>query len=369
MKTILLSAALLATSTGAAQPDAVTCRRADVLVALARGEPAEFLVAGELCASERELRSGKTVQLLIHGATYNHDYWDFGTIDGVTYSYAREVAARGIATFDIDQIGTGGSSHPPSNLVTIDAAAYVAHQLVHALRDGTVGGAHFDKVIVVGHSLGSVVAWEEAIRYADVDGVIVTGAAHSLPKSFYGSHLSAFQSAVADPRFMKAGLDPGYLTTVPGLRAGLFSPAFIPEDEQHKDVVSATEVATAIPTVASTATLAIQVPVLTILGSNDLLACGQEAQGHRFNCSSGVAVATEEAPFYSKKAQIHACVIPGAGHDLNLTRQHELEVSDVVAWSGRFVDRRLAGNYDTRHHDPERKDDLPANCGAAVGVS
>ena len=58
-------------------------------VALAPDQPATYIIAGELCAKEDELRSGTTVQLLIHGATYNHDYWDFSKIDGITYSYAR----------------------------------------------------------------------------------------------------------------------------------------------------------------------------------------------------------------------------------------------------------------------------------------
>ena len=118
-------------------------------------------------------------------------------------------------------------------------------------------------------------------------------------------------------------------------------------------MVSATEIATAMPTVASTATRAIHVPVLTILGSHDLLACGQEARGRRFDCSSGAAVAMEEAPFYSPQAQIHACVIPDAGHDLTLTRFHGLQVSDVVAWSERFVDQRHGAAA------------LPANCGSS----
>ena len=41
--------------------------------------------------------------LLIPGATYSHGYWDFGSMSGVTYSYARAVAAEGIATFTIDR--------------------------------------------------------------------------------------------------------------------------------------------------------------------------------------------------------------------------------------------------------------------------
>jgi hypothetical protein len=49
------------------------------------------------------------VQLLIAGATYTHAYWDFGTVDGVSYSYARAVAADGMATFAIDPLGQGDS--------------------------------------------------------------------------------------------------------------------------------------------------------------------------------------------------------------------------------------------------------------------
>jgi hypothetical protein len=34
----------------------------------------------------------------MHGAATNRAYWNFGTVDGVRYSYARDVAECGIAT-------------------------------------------------------------------------------------------------------------------------------------------------------------------------------------------------------------------------------------------------------------------------------
>jgi pimeloyl-ACP methyl ester carboxylesterase len=155
-----------------AEDDAVVCRtRASIPVALAPGQPASYMVSGELCATEDELREGATVQLLIHGAAYNHHYWDFGTVDGIEYSYARDVAAHGLATFAVDEIGAGNSSHPSSELVTSQATAYVAHQIVQGLRRGSIQGVPlgrgvpFGKVIIVGHSLGSVTVWREAISY------------------------------------------------------------------------------------------------------------------------------------------------------------------------------------------------------------
>jgi hypothetical protein len=78
--------------------DGVTCNHYTVPVELASGLT-PLKIEGELCSTNMERRSGKTVQLVIHGAATNHAYWDFGTVDGVRYSYARDVAERGIATF------------------------------------------------------------------------------------------------------------------------------------------------------------------------------------------------------------------------------------------------------------------------------
>jgi pimeloyl-ACP methyl ester carboxylesterase len=352
----------------AASRAAVSCRRVDALVALADGQPAKYLVAGELCATPDERRDGTTLQLLVHGATYSHDYWDFGNVQGTTYSYARAVAARGIATYALDEIGVGSSSHPLSTLVTLDAAAYVAHQIIGALRDGSLTGSRFGKIIAVGHSLGSAVVWREAIRYADVNGVIVTGAAHSRALHFDAEARASFHRATKDPRFETTGLDSGYLTTVAGTRARLFLAMFNSEEEGHKDVVPATELMTAAQVTTGNATRAIRVPVLTILGSIDATTCGPNTQGGYFDCSSAAVVARQEALYYSRQARLHACVIPGAGHNLNLTLNHDLQVADVVAWSVMFVDPRLARRelYSEaqvlRDIDLVSKDRLPWNC-------
>src|SRR5271165_4995520 len=277
--------------------NAVMSRHFTIPVALAPGKPASYTISGELFATEDELVAGTTVQLLVAGATYTHDYWDFGTVDGRRYSYARDVAAHGFPTFAFDGIGSGNSSHPPSDQVTVQSAAYVAHQIVQGLRSGSVTGIQFGKVIIVGHSLGSTAVWEEAISYADVDGVIITGAAHSITTKFLTAN--ALYPAVDDPKFANSGLDTGYLTTVPGVRSTLFysfpdyDPAIIPVDEARKDVVSASELGTGIALVNSTASVAIQVPVLTILGSNDFTTCGPNPQCGNFDCSSGALVATQ----------------------------------------------------------------------------
>jgi len=119
----------------------------------------------------------------------------------------------------------------------------------------------------------------------------------------------------------------------------------------------------------------IKVPVLTILGGNDATSCGPSSQGGNFDCSSGAIVATQEAPFYSPEARIHACVVPASGHDLSLAANHGLPTAEAVAWSIAFVGqldigetRRPYGSNENEQGLPWN-DALPWNCGAVSASS
>jgi pimeloyl-ACP methyl ester carboxylesterase len=346
---VLVSLALIGlglwhAGSAAAAGQQVSCRTlSEIPVALTAGGPASYSVSGELCATPGELAAGGTMQLLIHGATYNHSYWNFGTIGGISYSYAQDSAAAGFPTFAIDEIGAGTSSHPPSTDVTIQAAAFVAHQIVQDLRGGAIGGTPFGKVIEVGHSFGSITSWEEAATYHDVNGVILTGRLHD--NTVVSSNAAAsLYPAVGDPLFAGSGLDSGYLTTVPGARTQLFyntadaDPNVIARDEATKDVFSVTEFATGLPLVSDTAlSQAIDVPVLLIVGSADALNCDPLVGGGDFECSSGAVVAGHEAPFYSPQEQLRGCVVPGSGHDISLALNHQLEEVDATTWSFEYI--------------------------------
>jgi pimeloyl-ACP methyl ester carboxylesterase len=354
---VLFAVSVLGADTAfAAAP--VSCKTVSgIPVALESNEPAVYTITGELCATPSELTDGETIQLMIHGASYNHSYWDFGTVDGIGYSYARDLAAAGFPTFAFDEVGAGASSRPPSSMITIEAAAYVAHQLVQDLQHGLIGGVRFAKVILVGHSLGSGTAETEAATYRDVAGVIVTGDAHSntsfvnqvvVPQDFY--------PAMDDPKFAGSGLDSGYITTRPGTRGPVFytpggsDPNVIAADdndtpftqqtfsaEAGKDAVSGTELAGVFPLLTSTYTKQINAPVLTIIGSEDKLLCGAQENGTSYDCSSGTAIAGEEAPYWSAAAQLRACSVPRSGHDISLELDHVWQEADALAWSYQYV--------------------------------
>ena len=321
------------------------CTPATLNVALTEGGPQSSTIVGELCLPLH--RSPTAVHLTLHGATYDHTYWNWPFQPSV-YSYAKALTADGYAVFNYDRIGYGQSSHPPSTEISVASDAFVAHQVVQALRSGRIGGTSFQRVVLVGHSLGSFTAWQEAGEYQDVDGVILTAIAHSYNATGLQRALSDVYPAIDDPRFANSGLDGGYLTTIPGTRGALFYDvmtadlAVIAMDEATKQTTAATELEGTLavgPGSPLSFASNINVPVLLIDGQKDLLFCTAQGSEGGADCTSAATLAASESPFYSPKACLRTAVIPGTAHDVNLHRTAPLTHLLVALWSDAFVGR------------------------------
>ncbi|TWP53392.1 alpha/beta hydrolase [Lentzea tibetensis] len=272
-----------------------------------------------------------TVQLLVHGGTYNGQYWDLPLSAG-KYSYQRDMAARGHATFAVDLPGTGASSQPLSALITGTGMASVVHQIIGKLRNGQVLGTAFPQVVLVGHSMGSGIVVLEAATYRDVDGVILTGMTHSMDLvQLAAIFVDGVRPALLDPVLAGRGSDPGYVTTMPGTRQvfhqpGAFEPGVLSADEATKDQVPATVVPDLVA-LAFTGPLSrgINVPVLLANGDRDTLFCA-------FHCSTESTLLTAEAPYFSPAAQLDVFLLPGAGHSLALALAAPTYRSAVDEW-------------------------------------
>jgi hypothetical protein len=68
------------------------CVDVDFSVALDPSTPEEYRIAGELCVPRG--RRAQTLQILIHGASYNRHYWDFPHRPR-RYSYVRHANDSG----------------------------------------------------------------------------------------------------------------------------------------------------------------------------------------------------------------------------------------------------------------------------------
>src|SRR5579863_8856968 len=155
---------IIAPAPAKAASDMGSCQPFYVPVALVEGQPLQYTIYSELCNPTSG--PSQAIQLLVPGGSYGHIYWDF-PYEPETYSYVHAANAAGYSTLNIDRIGTGLSSHPLLN-VTMGTNAYVIHELVQALLAGQIGNQVFSRVLLVGHSLGSVAAWIEAGTYHDV---------------------------------------------------------------------------------------------------------------------------------------------------------------------------------------------------------
>ncbi|MBU2694514.1 alpha/beta hydrolase [Pimelobacter sp. 30-1] len=277
---------------------AATCTDVSVPVTYAGGSGR---IAGTLCVPPGGATS---VQLLVHGYSYARYYWDF-PYQPETYSYVRRATAAGYATLAIDRLGDGASTRPAGLHLTWDNAAATVHQVVTALRSGDLGTA-YDKVILVGHSYGSVTSYRAADRYQDVDALIVTGIAHRADLVRLTTDL-VLQSppAALDPKFRGQGLDPLYVTTRPGTR-GLFyntanaDPEVIRVDERLKQTAGLLEIPTAAQYLVNGVSRRTNIPVLTVLGDQDPFFCGLLAAP----CASEEGLARFERRFYGPGATV-----------------------------------------------------------------
>ncbi|GAB4590248.1 hypothetical protein [Nocardia sp. IFM 10818] len=86
-----------------------------------------------------------------------------------------------------------------------------------------------------------------------------------------------------------------------------------------RDVGSVLEAPTARDALA-TQSAGVNVPVLIVLGSADLLTCGPG----EIECRSADGVAEAERGLFGPRASVRAVLVPGSGHALNLERTHTL---------------------------------------------
>jgi len=314
---VVIAFAITATSPGRVAADAAQCQQVSIPVTLSSLDPTAYHIAGKLCW--QGTLAGKTMQLLVHGYTYDQNYWDF-PYQQPAYSYVTAATQAGYATLAIDRIGVGQSDHPLPELVTTISEGYTIHEIVQDLHSGTIGSTAFPKVVLVGHSLGTLIAWQEAATYQDVSGVIASGWLHTLNPTAAASILAATYPADLDPKFANSGLPVGYVTTLPGTRGPLFyntadaDPNVIALDEQMKQTGTDGEELTFPAGEDPLLTLSIHAPVLAAVGQSDSIFCVPLL----LSCNTNTAVKNREQAFYNPDTCLEGYALPGSGHDMNL---------------------------------------------------
>lgn len=275
------------------------------------------------------------LQILVHGAGYDHRYWDWPA-DPEIYSYVDWAESRGRATLALDRIGAGLSSRPPGSDNTVLAQAEVLRQVVASARRGLPGAPPFERVVLVGHSLGSVVCGVEAASFGDVDALVLTG---YLPVD-HGSDVEerfieeAFVPAVEGMPHLRGLVDDNYLASRPGNRGSIMyrsstsDPGIIAVDEEMKDTTTRGELRAAWR--VGPEILKVAVPTLVLVGEHDLVVMDH---GRDRDCYDSVRHLETDCP-----ANFECSVVPGVGHSLNLHRAARDAFDVIDHWLDRQVD-------------------------------
>jgi pimeloyl-ACP methyl ester carboxylesterase len=286
-----------------------------------------WYVAAWLTVPDEPLRS--ELQVLVHGAGYDHRYWD-SPVEPERYSYVEWAAARGIATLNIDRIGSGASSKPPSEQVTIAAQARVVSQIVAQARSGLGGVPPFGRVVLVGHSLGSVVTGYAGGTYHDADAVVLTGYAPLDGDRAGGEALIAggFVPAAEGLPHLLGLVGDGYLASRAETRGQLLfwpsqtEPSIVAADAVLGSPVTRTELLDAGP--AGPVIRGGSAPTLIVLGQYDVLLARVEAGHDCYETASKVAAISP--------AHFDFEVIPDAGHNLTLHRNAHTGYGVMNCW-------------------------------------
>lgn len=334
---IFIVALFFSASPGQVHADSnVNCAQQTVSVTLSPLNPTVYHVVTWLCS--RGSPTGKTVQVLVHGSTYDHTYWDFPSADPQKYSYVKQITDAGYVALNIDRIGTGMSDHPAALDVTLQSNTYVLHQLIQGLRNGTIGGTSFAKVLLIGHSFGSVVVLTEAAQFADVDGVATTGIMHAVNATGAAAIFTSFYPVGSDPKFARSNLPLGYLTSLPGIRKpDFYNPddadaSIIAQDETLKQTITDSELATALAGLSPTDSLLIHVPVLVVVGEKDITVCGLLV-----SCANAATIVARESLFYSSHTCLEGFVLPASGHSINLHFNADQWFQAATSWANRRI--------------------------------
>ena len=337
---IIAATALAFGATPAAATDEVTCEEHTVNVALTPSAAASYTISGTLCSPGKT--KNKTVQLLVHGILVDRDFWDF-QYKPERYSYQEDALDAGYATFNVDRIGSGASSRPPADQVTLDVNAYVLHQVTVALRAGALGGPlgseHFKRVVLVTWAYSGAIGVAYASQFpTDVDALVLAGFLHDLTPEVITLLTTKIYPANTDPYFAGQGVPDNYFTLLPGERAGiLYTPGEVKpavatfEEAYNKGTVTLGEL-NDVGRIYGTDSLGVHVPTYIIVGDHDKVFCN-----NAIDCSTKASVKAFEAPFYSADACIEVDVVHNTGHGITTGLPARKVFRKILDWTDSYA--------------------------------
>jgi len=222
--------------------------------------------------------------------------------------------------------------------------------------------AEHDGVVVVGHSMGSLIAQAHALAYPGTTrGLVLTGYLHSTNPSMGRESRENSGLAMVDEKFAGRILDFTYLTStgVEGRRqfysgGNNTDPAMIAWDDRTKETLTLGDVFTlGSYRAAGNESKGLTVPTLVVSGDGDVINCPTPL----FDCTDAAAVTEFETQFYPPGCA-EVLLVADTGHDLNFHRNAMETFAKILEWSLRVVGTNTT--EDARRCVPDRGEKFAA---------
>lgn len=274
-----------------------------------------------------------SIQLLVHGGTYSKDYWSglgYPGYQPATYSWINYASHIGWPTLSIDSLGVDGSADlDPVNVIQIPLEAAIVNDIILGLKNGHILPRRYQKVVLIGHSFGSVVSNRALnINPQGPAAVVLTG----YNANSHGPQPINIPAVAYGPQF--ALLRPGYsVIPAPGRTAALYGsngsydPTLLAIDNLNQRPITVGALATF--QLGFSATENFRGPVQVVLGQQDHIFCfdPELGMGNCLGLNSSIALKT--AGLFPQASGFNYSIIGNTGHDLNLHYSAPV-VHDVV---------------------------------------
>ncbi|KAK3688028.1 Alpha/Beta hydrolase protein [Podospora appendiculata] len=279
----------------------------------------DFTVHGIYCHPTKPRLNQTTLQILVHGASYDKSMWS-GYGFGDDYNWHVKATARGYHTLAIDRLAHGDDKQylDPFTVVQGTLDREILHQVINILRTDNHHQnplpKSFQRIIYVGHSYGTIVGIGHANKYpADLDAMVATGFTVFLNSTAIVNYLQLTPAALSSPRF--AQLPYGYVTSLSkasretSFYSGAYDPRIPLADYARRDTLTAGEVGY---TSFATPAFGFARPVLLVAGEQDKITCNSPV----LRCAD--ILTTTGAVLFPNAAAREVYAPQDTGHDLTL---------------------------------------------------
>ncbi|KAK3317949.1 Alpha/Beta hydrolase protein, partial [Apodospora peruviana] len=259
-------------------------------------------------------RDRQTLEILVHGATYNKKMWS-GLGVGYDYNWQAHATSCGYHTLAIDRLShSDDRDHPdPINVVQGSLHVEVVHKIIDIIRnDGGPLSRDFQNIVYVGHSFGTAIGVALAARYPnEVNAIIATGFSLTSNGTAMNSAVRLVPAAQVNRRFARLPL--GYLCTEDEagreeiFYSGFYDDSIVRHDYRRQDTATVGELCYfgyAGPAVRFVG------PVLAVTGENDQIFCEDETQSCEEKLMAMLDVLFPSSP------ELSYYVPPNTGHSL-----------------------------------------------------